>query len=486
MNQFLEAMDVKENEVFTENGAKTNKSTKCYCLDLFAIGSSARNLNQLDVERLIINAYNENPKKCMKILFHIRDIREGSGEREFFKKAMNILIQYGKHESINKNIEHIPFFGRWDDLYTFSETGLWEKVISMFREQLEADLYGMTIGSPISLLGKWLKSENASSKETIRLAKLTYKDLGYTSKEYRKTLSKLRKYIDIVETHISKKKYNNIDYSKVPSRALYKYRNAFKTNDNKRYDDFLNKANDGDVNINTTNIYPHELVRKYLNYYESNIDKSVETMWNNLPDFTGSNSKNAICVCDVSGSMSMNGGIPLEVSIALGIYFSERNNGDFKNRFITFSEKPSIVKITGKTLLDKVRMMNYADWGYSTNISATFDLILKLGIDNEIPQKDMPEILYIISDMEFNKADSGNTNFENIKEKYKKSGYEMPTLVFWNVNARQIQHPTVMNDKAILVSGFSPSVFNTVVCGLSAIEYMDSVVESERYSLISV
>jgi len=132
-NKFLEAMDEVENITLTENGAVTNRSTKNACLDLFAIGSSARSLQRYDIEKLILSAYNENPDKCMKILFHIRDIRGGSGEREFFKIAMDILLQYNKTKSIKKNLKHIPVFGRWDDLYIFSYTKLWDKVLRCLK-----------------------------------------------------------------------------------------------------------------------------------------------------------------------------------------------------------------------------------------------------------------------------------------------------------------------------------------------------------------
>lgn len=478
-NKFLEAMDEVENITLTENGAVTNRSTKNACLDLFAIGSSARSLRRYDIEKLILSAYNENPDKCMKILFHIRDIRGGSGEREFFKIAMDILLQYNKTKSIKKNLKHIPVFGRWDDLYIFSYTKLWDKVVEMFKSQIENDLKDMEAGNPVSLLAKWLKSENASSSETIRLAKNTYKSLGYTAKEYRKTLAKLRKYLKVAEVYISKKQYAELDYSKISSRALYKYRKAFNNNDEKRYNEFLDKANSGEVKINTDNIFPHELVREY--YKGSGLNMATETTWKNLPNYAGNNNNNAICVCDVSGSMECMGGIPMNVSIAMGIYFAERNVGVFKDRFITFSTNPEIIKLQGENLYEKVRFLKRANWSMSTNIQAVFDLILNMGLENNVPQKDMPKVLYIISDMEFDSAEDDKTNFEKIKEKYINSGYEMPTLVFWNVNAKQVQFPTVMNDKAILVSGFSPMVFQTVVEGLSPVEYMNSIVESERY-----
>jgi hypothetical protein len=190
-----------------------------------------------------------------------------------------------------------------------------------------------------------------------------------------------------------------------------------------------------------------------------------------------------IPVCDVSGSMN---GLPMDVSVSLGIYISERNQGIFKDAFITFSDRPKMNYLKG-SLSERMRQLSNADWGMSTNLQATFDLILNSAIRESLPESEMPTKLLIISDMEFDQADRNQTNLNSIRHKYSSKGYTMPEIVFWNVNGRLGNVPASVNDSGIgLVSGFSPSVLKSVLQGeiYSPEQLMLDTVDTARYSCI--
>ena len=182
-------------------------------------------------------------------------------------------------------------------------------------------------------------------------------------------------------------------------------------------------------------------------------------------------------------------GRPMEVSVSLAMYIAERNKNEaWKDYFISFSERPKFHKITGNTLAQRARSVQLGDVA-NTNIQAVFDLILARATNSNVPQEDMPKILLIISDMEFDSCACGNdgrhfTNFEMIQRKYKQAGYEMPTLVFWNVNSRNTQTPVTINDKGVvLISGCSPVVLKYALGSCtSVIDMVYNVTNSERYN----
>ena len=483
MNKFRNAMEEVENTTLTENNSKAYKSSLNNCLDLFALGGSARNMDDIEKRNLIINAYNENSDLAMKLIFYIRDVRQGMGERDFFRYAIKVLSD--RHsDSILKNIKYIPEYGRWDDLYTLVDYKTYkDTVFSFMKEQVEKDLTEIKNGTnDVSLIGKWLKSENASSNETKRLARMTMSAFNMKPKEYRKTLVKLRKAIDILETKLSKKEYDKIDYSKIPSRASMIYRSAFYRNDEDRYTSFLESVEKGEKTINTSNIYPYEFYNKVRYGY----DKSLDVMWDNLPNYINEKNKNALVMADVSGSMD---GDPMAVSVSMALYFAERCEGVFKDLFLTFSSNPEFVKIKGKTLYEKMNNLLEADggeWSQSTDINKAFKLILDTGIKHDVPNEDMPKILYIVSDMQFDKAEEGRTNYDVIKEQYEEAGYEMPVIVFWNVDARNKQVPVTKDENGtVMVSGFSPKIFEMVVENTTPEEFMmNNVYHNERYKVI--
>ena len=487
---FIDAItnELNNETKLTENGAVAYRTSGKKLLDLnFAI-ASLRRASETEIINKFMDAYYENPVLAVKWLFYARDVREGLGERRLFRTVFPWLAQ--NYEDVAKNVlDFISEYGRYDDLLCVFETVLQDDVLNIIKEQLDADTYNMKSNRPISLLAKWLPSENASSTKTKRLANGIRTKLGMTSRNYRKMLSQMRKYIDVVERKMSAKEWSAINYETVPSRANLIYNNAFLRNDEERRREYLGKLDKGEVKINAGTLYPHDIVHKYGRSY--GVDATLEGLWKALPD-TVKGCGNTIVVADGSGSMTCNVGgntgvTALDVANALAIYFAERSSGEFKDKYITFSHRPQLVDFSNaKTLRDKLRIaLNHSEIA-DTNIEATFDLILRTAVNNKMSQEDMPKNILIISDMEFNNACYGRPNetlFTTITSKYAAHGYKLPRLVFWNVNSRTGTIPVKENDLGVaLVSGFSVNIVNMVMSNkLDPYECLLDVLNTERY-----
>lgn len=461
LNQLGSSMN---KEARTENGAVTLRTSNNPLVDFFALAGATRKNHELGID-LFKKAFAFDRQSAIRVLFYLRDIRGGQGERALFRNCLAYLAEHEKEVS-DKIVQFVPEYGRFDDYFGLQI----ETFLPILKEQLEKD----KVSDTPSLLGKWMPSENTSSKKTQTLARGMMSALGMSSREYRKMLSALRKKIHLVEQDMSKKEWGVIEYGKIPSQASLKYRKAFGRNDGKRYTAYLASVTKGEEKINTSTLYPYQV-------YEAVGTQGAEQLWANLPDYT--QGKNAIVVADVSGSMS---GRPMSVAVSLALYFAERNEGQFKDHFITFSSNPHLQKIVGTTLRDKMNSIERADWEQNTNIYRVFELLVNTAITNKAPSHEMPETIYIISDMEFDECGQ-QTNFEAIDALYKNTDYKRPNLVFWNVNARQKQVPVSSQDKNVtLVSGYSPSAFKLAVENKTPEELVMHIVDSDRYAQIVI
>ena len=481
----LEQLKNETNYTLTENMAVARKTTKNSLLDFFAQAGALRTRNAPDKVAVFDAAFAEEPLLAMKALFYFRDIRGGQGERQTFKDILRYLGNH-KKELVVKNFALISEFGRWDDYYILEGTACNDEMFAYLHKQLLTDL-NVKVGEPVSLLAKWLKSENATSPETKRLATITRKSFGMDSKRYRKSLSVLRKAINVIEITMSNKEWKIIDYEKVPSRAGMIYRKAFLRNDKERYEEFLEQVDKGEKKINATTLYPYDIVDKVL--HKGDTSKTIDALWKALPNYV-EEQEPSLAVVDTSGSMY---GHPITVSVGLGLYLAERNKGAYHNHFITFSERPELQEVRGTTIASKIANLGNAAWGYNTNIEAVFDLILGTAIKNRVPDHEMVRKLYVISDMEFDRACgyTGNqkTLIQKMKQKYDDANVYFPQLVFWNVNARNKQYPATVNDAGIqMVSGSSPSLFRQLMTGefKSAYDLMLEVLNQERYEKVQV
>ena len=484
---FLDALKEEANKTLTENLAVTYRSSGSECVDLFASIGALRSASDEEIVRRFIKAWTDDRDLAMKILFYARDIRGGLGERRVFRVILSALAEL-EPDSVRKNIALIPEYGRYDDLLELLGTPPCEAdALAVIRDQLNADQAALEAGEPVSLLAKLLPSVNASSEETRKQAQIIAAAIGMNSAQYRKTLSRLRAEIKILENNLREKDYS-FDYSKQPSKAMFKHRKAFNRNDGERYSAYLSKVEKGEATLHTGTLLPYELVRSALSSPDNAERKSLDVTWNALEDFT--DGRNALVVIDGSGSMYGRGNPrPADIALSLGIYFAERNSGLFRNYFITFSTNPQLVEIKGKDFVERVRYCKSFNEVADTNIQRVFELILKTAVNNRLPQSEMPETLYIISDMEFNYCtrDAGKTNFEYAKELYAAHGYRLPQVVFWNVQSRQEQVPVKMNEQGVaLVSGCSPRIFSMVMQNeLDPYKFMMNIIGSERYAPIS-
>lgn len=472
---------ILEGRVTTENGMSAYADTGNANVNFFAERSGYR-ADPASALHAFKQAYKEDPEAAVLNLFNLYDVRGGSGER----RASLSIIEYiynTDYKLFKKIFPLIPVYGRWDALVGYVED---KNVVQFVMKQFIHDLYAAPDQS-ISLLGKWMPSENSSEHTlAVEWAKALFPDVtnyGTRMGQYRRALTHLRKRIGVVEQLMSARQWELIDYSKVPSRAGMIYRKAFKKNDSSRYENYLTAVLEGKTSMNAGVLYPHEIVAKL----GSGNDKALDALWKSLPNFSD-DPQNVLTVIDVSGSMQStvyNKVSAMEIAMGLGMYFSERINGMFKDKYITFSAEPQLATLKGKTLSERVRNLRDSDWGYNTNLEAVFDLVLSTAVEYNLPEDELPDTLMIISDMQFDEAVKSRHNaYEMIREKYRQHGYKLPKLVFWNVTGK-VSHPVKHNQEGvILMSGYSPSNLPTVLKAknVSPFETMMEVLYSKRYA----
>ena len=498
MNTFLNGMKTASNYTRTENGALTHKSTMDGLMDLFAMGAAYRSRTDEDVMLLFKNAFDENPVYALKCLFYIRDVRGGQGERRFFRVATKYLASYDTN-AMRRNLQYVPEFGRWDDLFVFIGTPLENDALNIIKHQLALDVQCKTP----SLLGKWMPSENTSSQKTRKTAAKVRKFIGMTPKQYRKTLSVLRARINVLERLMSEGRWDEIEFDKIPSKAGLKYKNAFARHDIERmkrnpevktYEAF---AKDTETKVNAKALYPYEVVAKALSACHRPMDHTdrlmVNKYWENLADYFQGKTFNGLAVVDTSASMTWHGGeaTPLNVAISLGLYCAERANGPFTNHYVSFSRTPRLIETNGVDFCDKVYRIYRTNLCENTNIEATFDMLLQTALNNGCGQDELPQNIIVISDMEFDQGvaymtrNNAKTLMENIREKWARHGYRMPHLIYWNVDARQNNIPEDMGCGLVsYVSGMSPSIFEQILSGKTGYDLMMEKLDSERYAVI--
>lgn len=514
-NAFVNAIEKEVAWKVTENGQPALNTTFDACLDLFSTIGALRTRSDSDITAKFAKAYGEDATVAMKMVFYARDIEQGLGERRVFRTILHYLAE-AHPQDVVANLTNIVKYGRFDDLYCLAGTTVEKEAFDYIKIVFEKDLEAFKAEKPMTLAAKWLKSVNTSKEESNALGRLTAKYLGLSIPEYRKTLSKMRARIKVLEQEISAGKWDNIDFNTVPGGAMKKYTKAFYRHQEERYKEYLAALKNGgtikvvkedgtvvekEAKINTKHLFPYEIIERYednrYDYMVSQVKPELEAMWNGLEDYIDGSQANAIVVADVSGSMY---GRPMDTSVGLAIYFAERNKGPFRNKFMTFSTHPTWISLPeNSTLADKINITARADWDGSTNLEAALDLILNTAVYNNLSQEDLPKALIIITDMEFNYCVSDNnttsgwgnyggtkmTFYTAMRNKYASHGYTIPEIVFWNVNARNDTYHTTSNTPYVrMVSGQAASVFKTLIDGKthSPYEFMLEILMGERYN----
>ena len=481
---FITNMKNEFNKTFTENGAVAYKSTNNACLDAFGSLGAMRFSSDDDIIRTFSNAFYENRDLAIKMAFYMRDIRGGQGQRKIFRTIIKWLAN-NYPNIVVANLDNILYYGRGDDYMCLFDTDVEFPMIRKVKEILNNDILAMTNGNECSLLAKWLPSENTSSAKTKYFAKKFIEGFCISPREYRRTLSELRKYIDVTEVKMSSNNWDKINYNHVPAKAAMNYSDAFIRHDQDNYIDYLQHLSAGQAKVNAASLFPVDIIQRVRENMYSCSKKDrilLDAMWNALPNYLEGKEETGICVVDTSGSMD---GRPLEVALSLGIYCADKCHGPFKNHFITFSSHPELVELKGNDIVDKVR--NIRETCDNTNIEAVFDLILNVAVEHKMKQEDLPSKLYIISDMQFDNATTfydwhdrrfvKNRPFMQImREKFENAGYKMPALIYWNVRASKcgMFHDTVDGEDVAMVSGYSASLFKSIIDGTTFEESVDS------------
>ena len=472
--EFLDAL--RQEDIVTENGMATNSSSLNACVDLFFNIGAMRGQDKQRLIATFSKAFNEDPKRAMKLLFWARDVRGGAGERQVFKDILVYLAE--NHDLVLKpNLHLISEYGRWDDLLALTGTYLETYAFTLISDALINEN---------GLCAKWMPRKGPIAE---KLRKFT----GMSPKQYRKSLVGLT---NVVETKMCAKDWNSIDFGKLPSVASARYQKAFGKNAYESYSAYIASLVKGEAKINAGAVYPYDVITSL----ERGNATVANEQWKALPNYLEGANDMILPVVDVSGSMSTPAGgsktvTCMNVAISLGLYISERNEGPFKDAFITFSSKPQLQVLSG-SLNDRYTQMSDSDWGMSTDLEATFKLILDQATKHKLSQDKMPNKILILSDMEFNSATGKGYGREShwnptaeqlIETMYSDAGYKVPQIVFWNIQSRNGGVPVAFDAKGTaLVSGFSPAIMTSLLGGdiESPQQIMDKTILSERYAPI--
>lgn len=482
------------NITLNEKGAVSYATTESAVLDWFASGGALRNESEDHIQAIFAKAFAEDRLLATKVAFYIRDVRGGQGQRKSFRAVLNWLARNAP-SVVRKNLAIVPNYGRWDDILSLLGSPVEKDVIKLVSNVLASDLEQVKINQNVSLLGKWMPSENASNKQTRDKARKLRKALELSPRAYRKMLSLLREKINIIERLMCAGKWTQINYEHVPSRAMMAYRKALPKHDPVGFNTWKGKAYAGTAKVHASTLYPYDIVAKVM---RGNWDDTLELQWRNLPDMFSGKIHSGLVVCDVSGSMmSWEGGSgsssvrPLDIAISLAMYMGERMNGPFKNHFITFSRNPELQEIRGNSLSEKAKNLNRAHWEMNTDIQKVFSMILDRATAAKLKQEDLPDAIYIVSDLQFDACGFNKKNFDVIKDKFANAGYQMPLLVFWQVRASHDKVALKSENGVAMVSGFSPSALKGILKleepkEATPMEVMLATVNCERYEPIRV
>lgn len=521
--------------VTTEKGAKSHGSTGSSRVDFFF--KVLRSTPTADLHRMLAGAYTESSQDAEKLTFHLRDCRGGKGERKAFEESLRWFINSGRQQFVVSHLKYIPFYGYWKDLNKLFGTAVESYVVDLYAEVLRMDMErllrakgqtpeGQDLNVSVSLAAKWAPSEKSKTDRMFGAAKKIATRLGVNLKKYRHDfLTPLRAHIGVVEKFMCEKQWDQIKYGQVPSVCMMKHRKAFVRNDADRFAAYLESVKRGEEKINASQLFPHELASSYISK-KLPFDATINAQWDALVQFYRAKGtlKNAVAVCDVSGSMfcamgQKTGYQVIDASIGMSMLIAECVAEPFRNQVITFSSTPRFHQITGTTLHDKCQSIIHSDWGMTTNFQAVFDMILDKAVNYQfvdsdgvhhvgLAVEDMPATIFVFSDMQFDQARycpehqkstswgiSGSctctsnqlTNLEAIRMKYRKAGYPIPQLVFWNLRGDTPDFPATSDESGVaLVSGYSPALMKLFMTGVSLNPYniMREAIDDSRYDLI--
>lgn len=471
MTTFAQAVQTQETR--TTNGMRAHVGTGQACVDLFYKIGALRNGDPIQP---FVAAFAENEDLALRILQWARDVRGGAGEREVFRKILSYLDK--RHPSVaSKLIKKIPEIGRWDDIFVLTNKELKAQAFTMLGDALRAQN---------GLAAKWTPRKGPVANEIRQF-------FGMTPKQYRKSLVALT---NVVEQQMCAKKWDDINFSHVPSVAASRYKKAFLRNAPVAYQAYVAALVKGDpsVKINANAIFPHDVLKDILQggsvmSKPQTILDAITAQWNALPNYVEDSP--VLALVDVSGSMACSAGKNTgvtchQVALSLGLYVADKNKGPFKDTFLTFSHNPELMHLKGN-IVQKLEQMNRSNWDMGTNVIAAFDKILSVAVKGNVADADMPKTLLIMSDMQFNQCVRfDRTAMQALEQEYAAAGYKVPQVVFWNLQDKGTVPVTSDKSGAALVSGFSPAILGQILGSsedFSPEGIMLKAIMIDRYSL---
>jgi Mg-chelatase subunit ChlD len=478
-----------------------------------------RGLNVPQLYNYIRDSAKENLIDAFVLAFNLRDARGGKGERDLGRKCLVwLFINYPvEFEAV---LPLIAEYGRYDDLLQFfpgvldltklqyvrdnyksdirNEAALarlqelQHSVVRLYAQRLHEDFKSMNDGGVVTLAAKWSPTENDSLDRSSNVFKTLAAEMKVSPRNLRKVFNTpLRAYLKVVEAFICSGQWGQVNYNQVPGHAMKKLRKAFEKHDPERFQAWREalKKNDPKVaKVCAKTLHPHEIVQSLRNGQ----DEVLEAQWRVLVEEVKKlgTLQDTVIVCDTSSSMI---GLPMDISVALGMIISEVVQGPFHGHVITFNTTPQFVQIKDGSAYDRRQQVQNIPWGGSTNLQGTFELILRRGQECKLTDEDMPKRLIIVSDMQFNQIQSGGwgatssyqTNFEAIDRMYKAAGYTRPQIVFWNVNGSSTDFPVTAGEHGTaLVAGASPSTLKAIINGADFTPngIMRQTLDDERYN----
>jgi len=518
MSKFAQAMNAS---AYTWNGATSYASPDpsgeaTGRLSLFFKG--VRGLNVPRLYEYLRVCSGESLLDTFLLVFHLRDCRGGKGERELGRRGLVwLFVNYPDQFRLVTGL--LSEYGRWDDLLEFFPGALklssieevranyeanvphenhlnklrtlQNDIVQIMATQLKKDRDNMLNGLPCSLCAKWTPTEGDSDDRKNSVFATLAAAVGISPRALRKDYNTpLRSYLKIVENYMCSGKWDDIDFNKVPSHAMKRLKTAFEKHDPVRFAAWRDALKLGDpkvAKVNGKQLHPHELVGEMRK--KSSEDAVTEAQWKEIvADVRKLGSlRDAVVVVDTSSSMHSPNYLPIDVAVAMGMLVSEVVEGDFHGHVISFSDDPRFSVVPDGTAYNRYRTITAMNWGGSTNLQKTFELILRRGVECKLSQADMPKRLIIVSDMQFNEIDRSQTNWEYITELYRKSGYTRPQIIFWNVNGSSTDFPVTTDERGTaLISGFSPAILKSLIKGddYTPMSVLRSTIDDPRYDLV--
>ena len=444
----------------TANGANAFEHSENHALEFFSKGASLYTKkgtfygNESTAVDLFKNAFIADAETAMKLAFWVRDCRGGGGNRSGFRAIIKWLAE-NNTEWLSANMDLIPKYGRWDDLVSLYGTPCEEHALDIWGEAIISDDPSIN-----GLACKWADRQDAKLRTYMKLSPKAFRKL---------VVSKTK----VIETLMCEKKWDKIEFNHVPSVASARYKKAFLAHDADRYNAWrlsLAKEDSGNK-VNASVLLPHDIIRMVRSdSRDANVNSLAEAQLKAMPNFMEGTNYRIMPICDFSGSMGcgVSGEITaMDVALSLGLYCSEKVGKDnpFYRKLIPFSNDSKIESWKNMTLVEAIRRIPNGYCG-STNVQSALDKILDAATLFNATNDQIPNVLLILSDMQFDQGveDNGTPVNESLS-RWKAVGYNIPKVIYWNLAGYGNQPATCKDKEVALISGFSPSILKSVLGG---------------------